>query len=119
MSTEFLFSYGTLQIEPVQLATFGRLLKGKRDALLGFEETVLVIEDENVISISGKKNHTIAKFTGRNSDTIFGTVYAVTSEEIERADKYEVAPCQRVPVLLESGTHAWVYVDGSTGTTPY
>ena len=112
MLTEFLFSYGTLQLESVQMATFGRQLTGKPDVLSGFEETLLVIEDQAVISISGKKHHTIAKFTGRTSDTISGTVYSVTPEEIESADKYEVAPCQRVVVVLQSGTRAWVYVDG-------
>ena len=111
MVTEFLFSYGTLQLEAVQMATFGRLLTGTRDVLPGFEETSLEIEDQAVISISGKARHTIAKFTGRTSDTISGVVYAVTPEEIQSADKYEVAPCQRVPVVLQSGIRAWVYVD--------
>jgi hypothetical protein len=112
MLTEFLFSYGTLQLEAVQLATFGRQLTGESDVLTGFEETLLVIEDPSVISISGKTHHTIAKFTGRASDTISGTAYAVTPEEIQSADKYEVVPCQRVSVVLQSGTRAWVYVDG-------
>ena len=31
------FSYGTLQEERVQLSTFGRLLQGYSDALIGFE----------------------------------------------------------------------------------
>jgi hypothetical protein len=35
--TEFLFSYGTLQLEAVQMATFGRQLTGTSDALRGFE----------------------------------------------------------------------------------
>jgi gamma-glutamylcyclotransferase (GGCT)/AIG2-like uncharacterized protein YtfP len=111
MPTEFFFSYGTLQLEAVQMATFGRQLTGKRDVLAGFEENVLVIEDEAVISISGKTHHTIAKFTGRASDTISGTVYSVTPEEIQSADEYEVAPCQRVAMVLQSGIRAWVYVD--------
>ena len=111
MLTEFLFSYGTLQLEAVQMATFGRQLTGTRDVLPGFEETVLVIEDPAVIAISGKAHHTIAKCTGRPSDTISGTVYVVTPAEIQSADKYEVAPCQRVAVVLQSGTRAWVYVD--------
>src|SRR6266478_8446454 len=34
---EFLFSYGTLQLESVQMATFGRQLTGISDALQGFE----------------------------------------------------------------------------------
>jgi hypothetical protein len=109
---EFLFSYGTLQLEQVQLATFGRRLFGTPDVLCGFAEAGLIIEDQNVISISGKAEHTIARFTGRDSDTISGIAYAVTPEEIQSADTYEVAPCQRVEVVLQSGTRAWVYVDG-------
>ena len=36
-----LFSYGTLQQEDVQLATFGRLLQGQKDELLGFEQSLV------------------------------------------------------------------------------
>ena len=42
MPTELLFSYGTLQLEAVQMATFGRKLTGTRDVLPGFEATLLV-----------------------------------------------------------------------------
>ena len=111
MPTEFLFSYGTLQLEAVQMATFGRHLTGTRDVLPGFEETLLEIEDEATISFSGKTHHPIARFTGRSSDTVSGTVYAVTPEDLQSADKYEVAPYERVSVLLLSGLRAWVYVD--------
>ena len=38
--TEFLFSYGTLQLEAVQMANFGRLLTGQRDVLEGFRGRV-------------------------------------------------------------------------------
>lgn len=31
--TELLFSYGTLQLEKVQLESFGRVLKGTKDAM--------------------------------------------------------------------------------------
>jgi gamma-glutamylcyclotransferase (GGCT)/AIG2-like uncharacterized protein YtfP len=112
MFSEALFSYGTLQLDTVQTATFGRLLTGTPDVLAGFERSLLIIEDENVIAISGKAQHTIAKYTGRNSDIIPGTVYQLSAEEIQRADQYEVAPCERVSVVLQSGTRAWVYVDG-------
>ena len=40
-----LFSYGTLQQSDVQLATFGRRLVGKPDALLGFEPSPVAIRD--------------------------------------------------------------------------
>jgi len=52
--TEFLFSYGTLQLEAVQLATFGRRLVGTSDALPGFEQSMFEIEDKDVVATSGK-----------------------------------------------------------------
>ena len=109
--TEFLFSYGTLQLEAVQLATFGRRLSGERDVLPGFAEATVEIEDEATVLLSGKKHHSIVRFTGGASDTIAGTVFALTPEEIRSADKYEVAAYRRVSVVLGSGKRAWVYVD--------
>ena len=108
---EFLFSYGTLQLEPVQMATFGRQLAGTSDALRGFELVLLKIEDQTVVAISGTAHHTMAKFTGRASDVVSGTVFAVTSDEIQNADKYEVPAVKRVAVVLQSGVRAWAYVD--------
>ena len=112
--TELLFSYGTLQLDAVQMATFGRQLTGTRDALQGFELVSLKIEDQTVIAISGKAHHTMARFTGRASDVISGTVFAVTPVEIHNADKYEVPAVKRVAVVLQSGVRAWVYVDAET-----
>lgn len=108
---ERLFSYGTLQLEAVQMATFGRRLTGPRDALPGFELVSLQIEDPAVVAISGKAQHTMAKFTGRVSDVVSGTVFAVTRQEVLNADGYEVPAVKRVAVVLQSGTRAWAYVD--------
>jgi hypothetical protein len=108
---ERLFSYGTLQLEAVQMATFGRRLTGPRDALPGFELVPLQIEDPAVVAISGKAQHTMAKFTGRASDVVSGTVFAVTRQEVLSADGYEVPAVKRVAVVLQSGTRAWAYVD--------
>jgi gamma-glutamylcyclotransferase (GGCT)/AIG2-like uncharacterized protein YtfP len=109
--TERLFSYGTLQLDAVQIATFGRLLTGTRDALPQFVETLVKIDDEATVSLSGKTHHAMATFSGRDTDAIAGTVFAVTPEELLSADKYEVAEYKRVAVVLRSGTRAWVYVD--------
>ena len=109
--TEFLFAYGTLQLEAVQMATFGRRLTGTSDTLRGFELVSLKIEDQAVVAISGKAHHTMARFTGRDSDVLSGTVFTVTPDEIQSADKYEVAAVKRVAVVLESGVRAWAYVD--------
>src|SRR5882724_1472005 len=111
LHSELLFSYGTLQLEAVQMATFGRRLAGTIDALQGFELVSLKIEDAAVIAISGKAQHTMARFTGRASDVLSGTVFALTANEIHSADKYEVAAVKRVAVVLRSGVRAWVYID--------
>ena len=109
--TESLFSYGTLQLEAVQMATFGRQLAGTSDALRGFELVLLKIEDPTVMAISGKAQHTMARYTGCADDVLTGTVFAVTPDEIQKADSYEVAAVKRVAVVLQSGVRAWAYVD--------
>lgn len=109
--TEFLFSYGTLQLEAVQLATFGRRLAGTRDELPGFEQSMHEIEDKEVVATSGKTHHPIVRFTGRSTDVVSGTVFAITPDELSDADDYEVSAYTRVAVTLRSGTRAWVYVD--------
>jgi hypothetical protein len=95
----------------VQISTFGRALAGTRDALPGFEQAALKIEDPEVVAAIGKTHYAIARFTGRASDAVPGTVFAVTADEIQRADKYEIAEYKRVAVVLRSGVHAWAYVD--------
>ena len=112
--SELLFSYGTLQLEAVQVATFGRRLAGTSDTLQGFEVVALQIEDATVIAISGKAQHPMARFTGRVSDVVSGTVFALTAEEIRNADRYEVAAVKRVAVVLQSGVRAWAYVDAGS-----
>ena len=106
-----LFSYGTLQQENVQLSTFGRVLQGEKDDLLGFEQTVLKIEDPQVVATSGTASHPIVKFNGRNESRVTGTVFEITDAELARVDQYEVAAYRRVAAILASGKQAWVYVD--------
>lgn len=115
MRTECLFSYGTLQLETVQMTTVGRRLAGTGDALRGFELVTLEIEDPAVVAISGKAQHTMARFTGRDADVVAGTVFAVTPDEIRKTDTYEVAAVKRIAVVLRSGVEAWTYVDARSG----
>jgi hypothetical protein len=110
-TTELLFSYGTLQIEAVQLSTFGRKLMGAADELPGFAQSMTTIDDAEVVATSGKTHHPIVAFTGRDTDTVPGTVFQITADELENADKYEVAAYKRIGAILRSGARAWVYVD--------
>lgn len=106
-----LFSYGTLQQENVQLATFGRRLAGHRDQLTGFVQTDIKIEDPEVVRTSGKTHHPVLVFTSRAGDCVSGTVFDITETELAQADSYEVDDYKRVAVTLVSGLQAWVYVD--------
>jgi gamma-glutamylcyclotransferase (GGCT)/AIG2-like uncharacterized protein YtfP len=106
------FSYGTLQQENVQLSTFGRLLQGQRDELLGFEQSLVRIEDPQVLATSGKTHHANVTFNGRNDSRVIGAVFEITDAELAAADQYEQrARYKRVAVMLSSGKQAWVYVD--------
>jgi gamma-glutamylcyclotransferase (GGCT)/AIG2-like uncharacterized protein YtfP len=115
-ATENLFSYGTLQLEAVQLATFGRCLAGHADRLPGYRLEKLKIQDAAVIATSGQTHHPILVRTNEssNTDAVEGSVFALTPDELKHADAYEVADYQRVSVTLASGRQAWVYVAASS-----
>jgi gamma-glutamylcyclotransferase (GGCT)/AIG2-like uncharacterized protein YtfP len=108
---ENLFSYGTLQYESVQMATFGRQLKGSADQLIGYALFSLPITDEKVIALSGESVHKILRFTGNPQDIVNGRVFEVTQKELDLSDQYEVDDYQRVSVTLSSGLKAWAYVE--------
>ena len=107
--TEALFSYGTLQQREVQLANYGRELDGDPGALTGYRIEELHIGNPDVVAISGKAIHRIARHTGDPADRIEGTVFELTEAELTATDDYEVEPYRRIEVLLESGRTAWVY----------
>lgn len=108
-----LFSYGTLQLESVQLASFNRLLNGSSVRLFKFKTQDLKIENEDVLAKSNQEVHPIAIYTNDESDYIEGMVFEVSEEELAQADSYEVDDYKRVQVTLETGQKAWAYIDRS------
>lgn len=108
--TEYLFSYGTLQYEKVQLETFGRLLKGTKDVLAGYLLSSVEITDEEVLAASEQQYHLIAVPSGLDNDTIEGVIFEITHEELLSADQYEAEDYKRVKEKFKSGMEAWVYV---------
>ena len=99
----FLFSYGTLQLADVQRATFGRLLQGQDDALVGFE----------LSTVSGHVNVTSS---GRAEDRVTGIAYEITDADLAAADRYEQrASFGRIGAVLASGRQAWLYVYVGSG----
>lgn len=108
--SELLFSYGTLQNESVQLATFGRRLKGTREALRGYRLHIVRINDQQFVATSGTADHRNLEFTANPSDIVEGTVFTVTHAELQHADAYEPDGYTRELVQLTSGLNAWVYL---------
>lgn len=104
-----LFSYGTLQQEAVQLATFGRRLTASPDAILGFELGVYTVTDPEFVASSGKAEHAIVRQVDRADSRVDGTVLELTDAELAQADAYEPDGYERVLAPLESGGRVWVY----------
>jgi gamma-glutamylcyclotransferase (GGCT)/AIG2-like uncharacterized protein YtfP len=105
-----LFSYGTLQLEPVQMALFGRLPEGMKDSMPGYRHSMIEITDPDVIAKCGKAWHPIVTHSDDPTDLVEGTVFQITEAELAAADAYEVADYKRIQVRLKSGIDAWIYV---------
>ena len=106
-----LFSYGTLQLPNVQLATFGRFLRGEKDEAVGCERVVVTIDDPQAVAATGRSEHANLRFNGRPEARVPGTVLDVTEAELAEADRYEhLAHYERRKIQLASGRTAWAYV---------
>jgi hypothetical protein len=106
----WVFSYGTLQQEDVQFATFGRRLEGRIDTLPGYATTLFEIKDAAVVEASGKTHHLMARPSANPSDEVAGVAFRLTVAELVAADAYEVSDYKRISVRLKSGLEAFVYV---------
>lgn len=105
-----LFSYGMLQQEDVQLATFGRRVVGVPDELPGFIMSSVKIADAKFVAETGMTHYSNVVFTGVLADRIQGMVLEVTDEELAASDEYEAdADYFRREETLASGNRAWVY----------
>lgn len=109
-SKHYLFSYGTLQLEKVQIETYGRKLLGVKDSLIGYRLDNIKIIDTGVVKTSGKNFHPIARKTASPNDRIDGIIYEITEEELRATDKYEVSDYQRVLENFTSNRKAWIYI---------
>ncbi|RRN44368.1 gamma-glutamylcyclotransferase [Lautropia dentalis] len=106
-----LFSYGTLQQENVQLATFSRKLTGSPDVLVGYRLDEIAISDPAVVATSGKTHHPMLIRTENPADEVPGVIFEITDEELAQADRYEVKEYARVMATFRSGAQAWIYGD--------
>ena len=106
----YLFSYGTLQKEKVQLTLFGRRLQGWSDLLAGFITASVEISDETFLSKGEGQQQLTAVKSDDTNDVVKGTAFEITEEELLLCDRYEPAGYERINVALQSGREAWIYV---------
>lgn len=106
--SEYLFSYGTLREDRVQLELFGRLLHGSKDILKGYTTSSIEITDASFLSRGEEKQ----QLTAVNADNaaIQGMVFEISEEELVQADTYEPQGYARFKVELESRKQAWLYL---------
>lgn len=107
---QLLFSYGTLQLEQVQRALFGRTLAGSADTLAGWRAAELAFRDPDAVATSGVETH-LALVADEAAPPIAGMLYTLTTAELAAADAYETDAYRRIEVTFASGRRGWVYID--------
>ena len=107
---EYLFSYGTLRESRVQNELFGRRLTGTIDQLTGYRLSEIEISDPAFLANGGDESQQTLNETRDSRDTVEGTVFEITYDELLRVDEYEPSEYRRAEVTLASGKEAWVYL---------
>jgi len=104
---EYLFSYGTLRNEEIQLAIFGRVVSTTLDALPDYVLRTVSLTNWKAAGISGgEMQKTVEPCPG---GLIVGMVLEVSEEELRLCDDYEPVDYERIKVPLRSGKNAWLY----------
>lgn len=94
----YVFVYGTLQREDVQLSVLGRKLDTVSDKLRDYKQDEVIINGNKYpIAVNSKRS------------LVEGSIIEVTDEELQKLDKYETPAYERVKVISDSGRQAFVY----------
>ncbi|NQZ42722.1 MAG: gamma-glutamylcyclotransferase [Flavobacteriaceae bacterium] len=98
--TQYLFTYGTLQDEVVQLRVFGRKPKSKEAKLKGYR-----IAEEKVMDL-----YPTIEPSDQVDGFVAGLLLRVSNLELFNADVYETQAYKRIMVSVNPRTKAWVYI---------
>ena len=105
-----IFSYGSLQQEAVQVSTYGRVLRGESDELVGWVRTQIVVPEWHKAAATGVSHYANVERSLKSGSRVAGTVFELTDVELAATDAYERdAEYGRVLVVLASGRSAWIY----------
>lgn len=70
----------------------------------GYAQSTVQIEDPEVVGISGKTHHPIVRYTVNPADSVSGTVFTITTDELRQVDIYDVGAHRRDRVSLRGRT---------------
>lgn len=116
-SVTSIFSYGSLRDEAVQLANFGRVLRGADDELVDFVRTRIEVPGWHKAASSGVTHYANVEFVAGCGGRVAGRVFELTEVELTATDAYERdADYVRIMTTLASGRRAWVYVSANKAT---
>ncbi|MBS1517869.1 MAG: gamma-glutamylcyclotransferase [Bacteroidetes bacterium] len=105
----YLFTYGTLQDETVQQELFGRKLTGAKDILSGYKIFPFEITDKEFLFRCEDKIQMTAVPSEDLSDYIEGSVFEISDEELQMAEKYEPSEYMCFEAVLDSGKTARIF----------
>lgn len=107
---QYLFSYGLLQEEKIQMKLFGKRLHGSADELRGYKVITIEITDETFLSTGEDKFQRTLVYSKNDNDIVKGTALEMTEKELLLSDKFEPVVYRRTQVILKSGKQAWIYI---------
>jgi gamma-glutamylcyclotransferase (GGCT)/AIG2-like uncharacterized protein YtfP len=114
-----LFSYGTLQLDSVQLATFSRRLVGVADRLPGYRLTRVPIIDPQRAKVHGTSHYANVVPADTSTAEVSGTLLEINDAELDLVDGYErLDGYSRIQVTVASGRRAWLYVFDASLSAP-
>ncbi|OXG08442.1 gamma-glutamylcyclotransferase (GGCT)/AIG2-like uncharacterized protein YtfP [Flavobacterium araucananum] len=103
---EQFFSYGTLRSKEIQMRVLNKILTGTPDHLISYKLKDLKIEEE-----FGMADYHVAIASENPADSIKGTVFKISNDDLAKIDLFESNAYKRVQVTLKSGIVAWIYIE--------
>jgi gamma-glutamylcyclotransferase (GGCT)/AIG2-like uncharacterized protein YtfP len=95
-----IFTYGSLLDDNIRYRVLDKHVDGETDTLKDYK-----VSDHTLLPYP-----TIVPF---KDGTVYGKVFDVTSEDLQRLDRYETQYYTKINVLLDSGKESLVYIDSN------
>lgn len=108
-----LFAYGSLREPAVQQWLFGRWVTAEPDVLPGACCHWVDDLDPDLFRLTGQRGYPALQLGDDPATAVLGERLMLSAAELTRADAYEGKSYRRQRVQLQSGQHAWVYVEAS------